>query len=132
MPKYRKMLNEWEAPYIQALVEVVETQSKTTLANWVIDYSENVLLSIWYKHNPVAQASARVIGQSASTIPSATHCMGLALYGSLAVAYDALGIDYSWEQLEQYAGEEYGRILDTLKAIAVENESNPAKLNWNC
>jgi hypothetical protein len=40
MMKARKMLNDWEAPYIQSLVKLVETQSKATLANWVVDYAD--------------------------------------------------------------------------------------------
>ena len=175
MPQYRKMLSDWNAPYIQALARLIETQSKATLAQWVLDYAERVILPLWSKHypddlrphnalsaarqwlsgaiklpqakaailechasaresegNPVAQAAARAIGQCASTIHSARHCIGLALYGALSVAYDALGTAASWEQLEQYAGEECGRMLEALRIIAVPGETNPAKINWNC
>jgi len=82
--------------------------------------------------NPVAQAAARTIGQSASTIHSARHCIGLALYGALAVAYDTLGTNATWEQLEKCAADECGRMLDALQAIAVENEPNPATISWKC
>ena len=30
----RKLLSDWNAPYIQALKRQIEGQSKTTLANW--------------------------------------------------------------------------------------------------
>lgn len=175
MPKTRKMLNDWEAPYIQSLVKLIETQSKSTLAHWAVDYSEEVLLPLWSKQypedlrpqdalnaarewlsgaiklpqakpailachgaardaegNPAAQAAARAIGQSASTIHSAAHCIGLALYGALAAAYDTLGIDASWDKLQQYAALECGRMLAALRAVAVENEPNPAKIDWKC
>lgn len=175
MPKARKMLNDWDAPYIQSLVRLIETQSKVTLAHWVINYSESVILPIWSKHfpddlrpqnalisarewlsgeiklpqakavilechaaardadsNPAAQAAARAIGQSASTIHSARHCIGLAFYGALAVAYDTLGSKASWEQLEKCAADECGRMLDVLRSVAVENEPNPAKIVWKC
>lgn len=175
MPKARKMLSDLNAPYIQSLMKLIETQSKTTLANWAVDYSECVLLPLWYKHyqedqrpqnalnaarewlsgaiklpqakavilechaaareaegNSVAQAAARAIGQCASTIHSARHCIGLAFYGALAVAYDRLGADTSWTQIEQYAGEECGRMEAKLRAVAVENEPNPAKIDWKC
>jgi len=82
--------------------------------------------------NPVAQAAARAIGHSASTIHSARHCIGLALYGAVAIAYDALGTQAQWEQLEQCVDDECGRMLDALRAVAVENESNPAKIDWKC
>lgn len=175
MAKTRKMLSNWDMPYIQSLVKVIETQSKTTLAIWAVDYAERIILPLWSKHypddlrpqnalnaarawlsgaiklpqaktailtchaaareaddNPVAQAAARTIGQSASTIHSARHCIGLALYGALAVAYDTLGTSAPWEQLERCAAEECDRMLAALYAVAVENESNPAKSNWKC
>jgi hypothetical protein len=175
MPKARKMLSDWAAPYIQSLVKLIETQSKPTLAIWAVDYAEHVILPLWSKFypedlrpqnalnaahewllgsiklpqaktailnchaaareaaaNPVAQAAARAIGQAASTIHSARHCIGLALYGAIAVAYDTLGTNAPWDQLEQCAAEECGRMLEALRAIAVENEPNPAKINWKC
>lgn len=175
MPKARKMLSDWEAPYIQTLMKLIETQSKATLAVWAVDYAERVLLPLWTKNdpedlrplhalnaarawlagamklpqakaailechaaareaegNPVGQAAARAIGQSASTIHSARHCIGLPLYGALAVAYDALGTNAPWAQLEQCAAEECGRMLAALRAIAVENEQNPARIEWKC
>lgn len=175
MPKVRKMLNDWEAPYIQSLMKLIETQSKATLAHWAVDYSERMLLPLWSKYypddlrpqnaltaarewlsgaiklpqakavilgchaaareaegNPVAQAAARTIGQSASTIHSAQHCIGLAFYGALAVAYDRLGTTAPWGQIEQCAAEECGRMEAALRSIAVENEPNPAKIDWKC
>jgi hypothetical protein len=82
--------------------------------------------------NPVAQAAARAIGQCASTIHSARHCIGLAFYGAIAVAYDRLGTNAPWGKIEQCAAEECGRMLDALGAVAVENEPNPAKIDWKC
>ncbi|NLY32730.1 MAG: hypothetical protein GX065_08040 [Firmicutes bacterium] len=175
MARVRKMLSDWDAPYIQSLVKLIETQSKATLANWAVDYCQQVLVPIWHKHypedkrpqkalaaakewlageiklpqakplilechaaareaadSPHAQAAARAIDQSASTIHSAHHCIGLPLYGALAVAYDMLGTKASWEELEQCAAEECGRMLAALQAVAVEDEPNPAKIKWNC
>ncbi len=175
MAKYRKMLTDWNAPYIQSLIKLAETQSKTTLANWCIDYSESRLLPIYESaypddirprealfaarewlsgriklplakahilechaaarqadKNPVAQAVARAIGQSASTIHSASHCAGLALYGALAVAYNTIGIDADWPKLERFAAEECGRMEEALCAVAISDEPNPAKMTWKC
>ena len=175
MARARKMLSNWNAPYIQSLVKVIETQSKPTLAHWAVDYAEGVILPLWSKHYPddlrpqnapnaarewlsgaiklpqakavilechaaareaegnsVAQAAARAIGQCASTIHSARHCVGPALYGALAVAYDTLGTKVPWEQLEQCAADECGRMLDALRAVSVDNEPNPAKVDWKC
>lgn len=175
MPKTRKMLSDWRAPYIQSLMKLIEMQSKVTLANWAVDYSERVLLPLWSKHypddlcpqnalnaarqwlsgatklpqakaailechaatresvgNPAAQAAARAIGQCASTIHSARHCIGLAFYGALAIAYDALGADSPWEQIEQFAAEECGRMEAALRSVSVEDEPYPAKIDWKC
>ena len=82
--------------------------------------------------DPVAQAAARAIAQSASTIHSARHCLGLPLYGALAVAYASLGTSAAWPQLEQCAAGECGRMLAALQAVAVENEAHPAKIDWQC
>jgi hypothetical protein len=82
--------------------------------------------------NPVAQAAARAIGQSASTTHSARHCIGLVFYGALAVAYSQLGTAAPWDQIEQCAAEECGRMEAALRAVAVENEPNPAKIDWKC
>jgi len=175
MPRLKKMLSNWRAPYIQSLMRLIETQSKATLATWAVDYCEQKILPLWIKHyqddlrpqnalfaarqwlsgaiklpqaktailechaaareaegSPVAQAAARAIGQSASTIHSARHCIGLAFYGALAVAYDQLGTDSPWEQIEQLAAEECGNMEAALRAVAVENEPNPAKIDWKC
>ena len=176
MPKYRKMLNDWQAPYIQSLMRLIETQSKTTLANWCLDYAERVIVPIFEKHcpgdsrpqnaltaarewlsgnmklpevkkiilnechaaareldsNPTAQAAARTCGQAASCIHAPTHSLGLAFYGALAVAYDKLGIDAEWDSLLSAAAEECTNMETALRAVAIENEPNPAKINWNC
>ena len=175
MPKARKMLSDWNAPCIQSLMRLIETQSKATLAAWALHYAEQVMVPLWSKHYPddlrpqnaldaarrwlsgaiklpqaksailechavareaegnrAAQAAARAVGQCASTIHSPRHCIGLALYGALAVAYDLQGTAAPWEQIEQCAFQECGRMEDALRAVAVENEPNPANIDWNC
>lgn len=52
MPRLRKMLSDWRTPYIQSLMKLIESQSKETLTNWAIDYSEKVLLPLWNKYYP--------------------------------------------------------------------------------
>jgi hypothetical protein len=77
--------------------------------------------------NPVAQAAARTIGQCASTIHSARHCMGLAFYGALAVAYDRLGTNAPWEQIEQWAAKECGRMEAALESILMKTVRGEGK-----
>jgi len=170
------MLNDVDAPYIQSLMRLIETQSKTTLANWAIDYTNNKILPIYEKaypgdarckhaldaakewlagnvklpyvkniilnechaaarecdSTPAAQAAARTCGQAAATIHAPTHSLGLALYGALAIAYDALGVNAPWASLVEVAAAECGKMEAALRAVAVDNEPNPAKINWRC
>jgi len=176
VPKYRKMLSDINAPYLQSLMKLIETQSKTTLARWGIEYASKHILPVYERAypgdkrpenalsaakdwlegkvklpyvkniilnechaaareaegNPAAQAAARACGQAAATIHTPTHSLGLALYGALAIAYDRLGADADWDALVSAAAEEYARMEAALRAAAVENEPNPAKINWNC
>jgi len=172
---HRKMLSDWEAPYLQAMARQIETQSKETLARWAVVYAERVILPLWTSHNPgderprealdaakawlsgevtlpqakpailachaaareaadnpVAQAAARAIGQCASTIHSARHCIGLALYGALALAYHRLGTQAGWDELESAAAKECESMLKTLLEVSVPDEPKPAKFSWQC
>lgn len=49
MAKLRKMLGSLEDPNIVSLMSLIETQSKTTLANWAITYAEDNFLKIYEK-----------------------------------------------------------------------------------
>lgn len=174
-PKARKMLSDWQASYIQDIIQQIDTQSKATLARWAVDYAEEHILPLWNsfypgeprpanalaaarewlagtiklpqakpsilachaaaretEDNPIAQAAARAIGQCASTIHSAQHCIGLAFYGALAIAYSELGTKAPWDELERRAAVECVRMLDALKAVSVPDEPNPARIKWQC
>lgn len=82
--------------------------------------------------NPVAQAAARAIGQCASTIHSAQHCIGLAFYGALAIAYDTLGTKAPWEEIEAFSAGECVKMLDALKTESIHGAPNPARIKWHC
>jgi hypothetical protein len=59
--------------------------------------------------------------------------LGLALYGALAIAYDkAAGADADWEALVEVAAGECAKMEAALRDIAVKDEPDPAKINWNC
>ena len=81
---------------------------------------------------PAAQAAARAIGQAASSIHSAMHSLGLALYGGVAIAYDQLGMDAPWAEHEALALKECEKMLAALQAVAVPDEPNPVKAKWFC
>lgn len=66
MPKVRKMLSDWAAPYLQPLIKQIETQSKATLARWAVDYAERALLPLWsraYPDDPRPQNALRAARQ---------------------------------------------------------------------
>ena len=82
--------------------------------------------------NPAAQAAARTVAQAAAVIHTPTHSLGLAFYGAAAMAYSQAGINEKPEVYEQIAAEECAKMEAALRAIAVPDEKNPAKINWNC
>ena len=84
------------------------------------------------EENPPAQAAARAIAQVSSTIHSASHSLGFALYGGLALAYDQLGMDKPWPEQEAFALQQCEKMIAALQAVAVNNEPNPAKVKWFC
>ena len=81
---------------------------------------------------PQAQAAARAIAQAASTIHSATHALGLAFYGAAAKAYETYGTQADAAVYEQVSAEECARLESALRAVAVPDEPNPARVNWHC
>lgn len=93
-----------------------------------LPYVKNIILkechaAAWkFEANPAAQAAA--------TIHTPTHSIGLALYGALAAAYDKLGIDADLDTLAAAAAAKWRR--RSKPSVAVENEPNPAKINWKC
>jgi hypothetical protein len=174
--KLRKTFGDVNAPSTVALMRLIETQSKTTVANWTLDYAEQKMLPLFAKHcpdderpahaiaaarewlegtvklpyvkniilnechaaarelesNPVAQAAARAIGQSAGSIHATPHSLGLYFYAAAAVGYDRLGFDASEAEYNAIAEEICADYTAALKTVAVENEPNPAKCKWNC
>ena len=83
-------------------------------------------------HDPAAQAAARACGQAAACFHTPTHSLGLAFYGAAAIAYDRVGLAESDVVYEDIAARECANMEAALRAIAVENEPNPAKINWYC
>ena len=81
---------------------------------------------------PAAQAAARTCGQVAATIHSPRHSLGLALYGSLAIAYDKIGLEAKWDAIVDVAADECGKMEAALRAVAIEDEPNPATIKWSC
>ena len=61
-----------------------------------------------------------------------THSLGLFFYAAAAVAYDRVGLDAGDDVYAEIAEEVCLDYTAALRAVAVKNEPNPAKLKWNC
>ena len=52
MPKPRKMLGKADSPTCLAVMQLIETQSRTTLARWAIAYAEQTCLPLYEAAHP--------------------------------------------------------------------------------
>ena len=82
--------------------------------------------------NPAAQAAARAIGATTTTINTVTSSLGLAFYGAAAVAYSSVGVNETDEVYDEIAARECKKIEEALSKVAIIDEPNPAKMNWYC
>ena len=81
---------------------------------------------------PAAQAAARACGQASACFHTPTHSLGLAFYGAAAIAYERVGTTEKSEIYDLIAAEECAKMEAALRAVMVEDEPNPAKIDWNC
>jgi len=84
------------------------------------------------EETPAAQAAARAVAQASSAIHAPSHGLGLAFYGSAAIAYTRVGIHAEDEIYDQIAAETCAKMASALLACATTDEKNPAKINWHC
>ncbi len=82
--------------------------------------------------NPVAQASARAILTACGTIQTPTNALGFTFYAVAAIVYNNVGLKEKVEAYNSLASKEFIKILELLQSVAVDNEENPVKINWNC
>ncbi len=82
--------------------------------------------------NPAAQAAARAIAATTTTINTITSSLGLAFYGSAAIAYSLVGVNDSDEIYDEIAARECEKMEEALREVAIIDEPNPAEINWYC
>ena len=82
--------------------------------------------------NPASQAAARAIAATTATINTITSSLGLAFYGSAAVAYSSAGVNENQEVYDEIAARECEKMEEALREVAITDEPNPAKINWYC
>lgn len=82
--------------------------------------------------DPAAQAAARACGQGAAVVHTLSHALGLYFYGAAAVAYDQLGLNAGARAYDEVAVKVCDDLYQSLRAVAVEDEPNPATIKWFC
>ena len=175
MAKLRKMLGDVNAPVTVALMQLIETQSGTTLAGWALSFVEENVLPIYAKaypdditvrqaidaakgyvagevtlkdvkaqikivnqiardtaDTPVAQAAVRAIATACAVTYSPTGALGYTFYAAAAIVYDKVGVQEKPAVYDELAAKEFDNLLASLQAVAVADEPNPVKVNWNC
>ncbi len=80
----------------------------------------------------ISEAAARAITAAAAVIQTPTNALGFVFYAAAARAYGNLGLSETAENYEKEARAEFSEAISSLSAVSVENEPNPAKINWNC
>lgn len=82
--------------------------------------------------NALGLASLRAVLTACATKYSPTNALGYTFYSVAAIVYNKIGLLESKEIYDSLAKEEFNKILKSLKSVAVINETNPVKVNWNC
>lgn len=82
------------------------------------------------ERNPAAQAAARATAHAASAVHALAHSLGLALYGTTAVAYGRAGTEANAGLYDRIAKTEFDKMEETLFAASVENEKEPSQVDW--
>lgn len=81
---------------------------------------------------PVLQAAARAISTGCAAIQTPTNALGYLFYGAAAIAYHQAELEADVAAYDDLATRELQSALESLQAVSVANEPNPAKINWNC
>ena len=173
--KIRKMLGDVHSKECRDMMQLMDTQSVTTLASWAISYAKERYLPIYKSFYPddmrfdetisaceaylcgdmrlkelkeclrittklpreiteniIAQTAARAMATACSVIQTPTNALGFLFYGAAAIAYDTVGLSETKEVYDTLASKEFQYAYQDFQKVAIEHESNPVKLKWNC
>ncbi|MDR0947545.1 MAG: hypothetical protein LBM87_07385 [Ruminococcus sp.] len=72
-----------------------------------------------------AEIAARCCASVAAAAYNTPTVLSLALYGGMAVAYETLGMGREQNEYDEYALTECDKMIEALKKVSVENETNP-------
>lgn len=81
---------------------------------------------------PIAQAAVRAIATACAVTYSPTGALGYTFYAAAAIVYDKVGVQEKPAVYDELAAKEFDNLLASLQAVAVADEPNPVKVNWNC
>lgn len=137
------MLGAADSPYILSLMRLIETQSKTTIADWCVDYAKAHILEIYQKAYPQDERVPRVLAayrqfrQGEDKVSAGIKVAELKkavarANDAAAIAYDRVGLEEKPEVYDGIAAQECEKMEAALRAVAIEDEPNPAKINWYC
>lgn len=79
-----------------------------------------------------AQAAARALYTACSVVQNPNGALGFTFYTAAAILYDRVGLEEKPAVYDALAAEEMAKLLTSLKAAAVPDEKNPAKVDWKC
>jgi hypothetical protein len=83
------------------------------------------------RSNPAAEAAARACHQAVALTHTPRHAIGVVFYGTAAIVYNNVGLGETPEIYDRLAEAESAKMEAALRVIAVENEPNPVKINWD-
>ena len=115
---------------LNAVNEWLEGNIKLAEAKKIIKEAQIAAREV--EDNPSAQAAARAIAATTTTINTITSSLGLAFYGSAAIAYSTVGVSENSEVYDEIAEKVCKSMEEALLKIAIIDEPNPAKINWYC
>lgn len=81
---------------------------------------------------PAEQAAARAVAVACAVMQTPSNALGFLFYGAAAVAYGKGGLDRNQAEYDAMAAEELRHAYDALCACAISDETNPARIRWNC
>lgn len=115
---------------LDAVNDWLEGNIKLTEAKKVV--KEAQLAAREADNNPAVQAAARAVAATTTTINTLTSCLGLAFYGSAAIAYSTVGLNETMDVYDEIAAIECKKMENALREVSIIDEPNRAKINWHC
>ena len=96
------------------------------------DIKREIVAVIRELKDPIVTAAARALLTACKTIQTPTGALGYVFYLAAAVAYQELGEMEKPETYDARAQALFVSLFHELEIIAIPDEKNPVRVNWNC